>query len=112
MPKKVANVKEEPVVTKAAVEAEMMEEKEPTTFGLFVDHQKKAIEEAGKAVSALIPESAKEHGEKALKEMMEGYRKLINNALDEVIKAVEKAKVEEKVVEVVERVKIGGSEPN
>ena len=82
------------------------EEKRETPFSQFVDHQKKAITEASKALTSLLPEGVREHGDTALKEMVEGYRALFNSTLDEVVKTIEKAKLEEKVVETVERAKI------
>jgi hypothetical protein len=82
------------------------EENGETPFSQFVDHQKKAIAEASKAFASLLPEGVREHGETALKEMVEGYRALFNSTLDEVVKTIEKAKLEEKVVETVERAKI------
>jgi hypothetical protein len=99
MPKKVTNLVE-PTLELSD------EEKQETPFSLFVEHQKKAIGEASKALTSLLPEGVREHGETALKEMVEGYRALFNSTLDEVVKTIEKAKVEEKVVETVERAKI------
>lgn len=83
------------------VEAEVAEgEKAPTPFDKFLDHQKKAFVEAGKAFGTLLPEGLREHGEKALKEMVEGYRTLFNSTLDEVIKTIDRARMEvEKTVE-------------
>ncbi len=74
----------------------------------FIDHQRKAIEEAGKAIAALVPSGLREHGENAVKEMVEGYRTLLNSTLDEIIKAVERAKVEDKIIEQLENVKVNG----
>jgi hypothetical protein len=62
----------------------------------FVEHQKKAITEATKAVESLIPEGFKKHGEAALKEMVEGYRNLFNSAIDEIVAAIERVRIEEK----------------
>jgi hypothetical protein len=67
---------------------------EPTAFSQFVEHQKKAVTEIGKALSSLLPEGLREHGDAALKEIVEGYRSLFNATLDEVIKTAEKAKLE------------------
>lgn len=83
-----------------------VEENPDTPFSLFVEHQKKAISEASKAFASLLPEGVREHGETALKEMVEGYRALFNSTLDEVVKTIEKAKLEEKVVDTVEKAKI------
>ncbi|NWG16784.1 MAG: hypothetical protein HXY41_09125 [Chloroflexi bacterium] len=62
----------------------------------FVEHQKKAITEATKAVESLIPSEFKKHGEAALKEMVEGYRRLFNSAVDEIVAAIERIKMEDK----------------
>jgi hypothetical protein len=82
------------------------EEKPETPFSQFVEHQKKAITEASKALVSILPDGVREHSETAVKEMVEGYRALFNSTLDEVIKTIEKAKLEEKVVEKVESAKI------
>lgn len=105
MPTKKAAPAEEIKETPAA--DAKVDEKVPNVFDKFIEHQKTAIEEAGKALQAMIPDAVKEHSEKALKEMVEGYRQLVNTAIDEVIKTVEKAKVEEKIVEGMEKAKIG-----
>jgi hypothetical protein len=75
------------------MEAEMVDEQ---PFTQFIEHQKKAITEIGRAINALIPEAAREHGDTALKEMVEGYRRLFNSTVDEIIKTVERIKIEEK----------------
>ncbi|MBE2271360.1 MAG: hypothetical protein IAE80_24210 [Anaerolinea sp.] len=62
-------------------------------FDAFIDHQKKAIVEAGKALATLVPEDFKEHGQTAFQEVIEGYRKLFNATIDEIIDAMEKAKL-------------------
>jgi len=69
---------------------------EPTPFDEFVEHEKKAAQEFGKAFAALLPEGLREHGETAVKEMVEGYRRLFNATLDDVVGLVEKAKLEDK----------------
>ena len=65
----------------------------PKPVETFVDHQRKAIAEASRAVESLLPDAAKEHGEAALKEMMEGYRSLFNRTIDEIVETFEKAKI-------------------
>jgi hypothetical protein len=57
-------------------------------FETFLEHQRKAFEEAGKALESLLPETFKQHGEAAFKEAIEGYRKLFNAAMDEIKGAV------------------------
>jgi hypothetical protein len=66
----------------------------PTAFDEFVEREKKAAQEFRKAFSALLPEGVREHGDVAVKEMVEGYRNLYNSTLDDVIKMIEKAKLE------------------
>jgi hypothetical protein len=69
---------------------------EPTPFDDFVEHEKKALQEFGKAFAALLPEGLREHGDTAVREMVEGYRRLFNATLDDLVKLVERAKLEEK----------------
>lgn len=80
--------------TDAVVEENVEVKAEETPISEFIEHQKKAVSEATKALSALIPNGVREHGDAAIKEMVEGYRKLINSALDQVISTVEKAKLD------------------
>lgn len=72
------------------------EDKVDTAFDLFVDHQRKAFTEVSKAFNAMLPEGVKEHGEKAVEEVIEGYRNLFNSALDDLIETLEKARLEKK----------------
>lgn len=88
----------QPVETPAVVP--VVDEK---PFEAFVEHQKKAIEEAGKALVALLPEDFKEHGQTAFKEVIEGYRKLFNATIDEIIDTMEKAKLRKPEQEPVEK---------
>lgn len=71
-----------------------MSEQEPTqaenAFDSFVDHQKKAVEEATKAFEALIPPTFKEHGSAAIKEMIEGFRVLFNSMIDNIKEELDK----------------------
>jgi len=87
-------------------EAPLLEEEKKSPFAVFIDHQREAINNAGKAFESLLPEGVREHGGKAVEEMLEGYRGLFNDVLDNVIKTVdstnkdlvdrlEKAKIEE-----------------
>jgi hypothetical protein len=69
----------------------MSEETRNTTenpFEKFTEHQRKALEEATKALEALIPPEAREHGREAVNEFVEGFRVLFNAALDEIKKEV------------------------
>ena len=49
----------------------------------FVEHQKRALEEAGKALEALLPPEFREHGKAAVNESIEGFRVLLNSMLDD-----------------------------
>ena len=57
-----------------------------TPIAAFLEYQKRALAEASKAIEALIPAAAREHGEKAVTEMIEGYRTFFNTTTDEVMK--------------------------
>lgn len=60
----------------------MSEEK--SSFDTFLDHQKKAMEEAGKALEALFPPEVRTHGRAAVNESIEGFRVLVNSVLDDI----------------------------
>lgn len=82
--------------TKVKELAEDVQERfEDTPFDEFIDHQRKAAMEAGKALESLIPEGFRDHGEIAVKEAVEGYRRLFNSVIDQVVSAIEKVKLEE-----------------
>lgn len=68
------------------------EAKDPTPLDIFLDHQKNAVKETGKALQALIPKTFSDHSQSAIKESLEGYRKLFNAAMDDVVEMMEKAK--------------------
>ena len=91
MARKVTEPVEESVEAVKAVE-----EKVDTAFDQFVDHQRKAVTEVSKAFNAMLPEGVKAHGEKAVEEVIEGYRDLFNSALDDLIETLEKARFEKK----------------
>lgn len=48
----------------------------------FIAHQRKAIEETGKALDALIPEGFREHGKVARDEFVAGWKVVIDAAID------------------------------
>jgi len=62
-----------------------------TPLGDLIESQKRALSEAAKAIEALIPSATREHGEKALKEMIEGYRTLLTMTADQVNSLLERA---------------------
>jgi hypothetical protein len=82
----------ESVVTKETVDVV----KTPTALDTFVEHQRKALDEATKAIKALIPNGVQTHSEAAVREVIEGYRQLFNTTLDELTEFIKKAKIEEK----------------
>lgn len=69
---------------------------ENSTLNSFMEHQKQALAESRKALESLVPDAVRQHGSNAIREMLEGYRQLVNAALDEVQKTVEKVRPEKK----------------
>ncbi len=55
----------------------------------FVEHQKTAAEEAGKALLSLIPSGLRTHGWKAIEETAKGFGVLVEGAASEVKKALD-----------------------
>lgn len=92
---KVKDVQEKARARAKEVAEDVQERLEDTPFDEFIEHQRKAATEAGKALESLIPAGFREHGETAVKEAVEGYRRLFNNVIDQVIGTIEKVKVEE-----------------
>ena len=56
-------------------------------FDDFLYHQRRALEETGKALESLLPEGFRTHSSNASKEFTEGFRVLIDAALGELKKA-------------------------
>lgn len=63
-------------------------------FESFVYHQRKALEETGKALEALLPEGFRNHGQEAGKEFIKGFKALVDAAIDEIEKATTKTEGE------------------
>jgi hypothetical protein len=61
-------------------------------FEAFLFHQRRALEETGKALESLLPEGFREHGAQATKEFTKGLRVLMEAAVEEVKKAAEKVR--------------------
>ncbi|NWG17613.1 MAG: hypothetical protein HXY41_13385 [Chloroflexi bacterium] len=57
----------------------------------FIFHQRRALEEAGKALDALLPDGFKEHGSAASKEFIKGFQVLVDAAITEIEKATSTA---------------------
>jgi hypothetical protein len=90
------------VEEKQLVEEPVLEEQEPTSLDVFVEHQKKAVSSARKALFSLIPKGVKDHGRNAVEEMLEGYRQLFNDVVDDVLERVKTT--QEDVNELVDKV--------
>ncbi len=73
-------------------ETEPEEPKSP--FEAFVYHQRRALEETGKALEALLPEGFRNHGQEAGREFIKGFKSLVDAAIDEIEKATSKAEGE------------------
>lgn len=61
-------------------------------FSAFMEHQRNAITEAGKALMSLIPNDFKEHGQSAFNEILDAYRALFNATIDEITSAVKRVR--------------------
>ncbi len=60
-------------------------------FEEFLEHQRRALEETGRALEALLPEGFQTHAGNASREFTEGFRVLVNAAMKE-FKAAKEAK--------------------
>lgn len=80
---------------------EIFEETQQTPLERFFFHQRRALEETGKALEALLPAGFRQHGGKATEEFVKGFRILIDSTIDEMKKVSEREEAEaEKVAEV------------
>ena len=78
-------------------EAEQPEPKKATPIDDFVEHQRRAVEETGKALESLLPPEFVKHAKEAQKEFLAGFKVLADTVIDEmekVAKKVEDAKSE------------------
>jgi hypothetical protein len=55
-------------------------------FNDFMDHQRRAFEESGKALDALFPDAFKEHGAVARDEFRKGLKVVVDYTIDELEK--------------------------
>lgn len=69
-------------------------EGEKSPLEAFIYHQRRALEEAGKAIDALLPDGFKEHGSAASKEFVKSFQVLVDAAITEIEKATSKAEGE------------------
>jgi hypothetical protein len=63
------------------------EENPRAPLDAFIYHQRRALEETGKALEALLPEGFREHGSSASKEFIKGFQVLVDAAIQEIEKA-------------------------
>lgn len=88
--RKTAKTDNAELTVEAVVELPINEEKDDSVFEAFLTHQRQAIVNSGKALESLLPDGVRTHGQKAVEEMIEGYRILFNNAVDNVVDRVRK----------------------
>jgi hypothetical protein len=72
-------------------ETQPLEEDPKNPFETFIYHQRKALEETGKALEALLPEGFREHGGEAGREFVKGFKALVDAAITEIEKATNQA---------------------
>ena len=75
-------------------EAPAEDDPDKTPLEQFIFHQRRGLEEFGKAMESLLPPRFKEHTQKAGSEFATGFRVLIDAAIDEIKKASEQEDAE------------------
>ncbi len=70
------------------------ESPERGAFDTFVYHQRRALEETGKALESLLPEGFKVHSAEARKEFTKGFKALVDAALSELDKVSRRGQAE------------------
>lgn len=66
------------------------EESEETPMERFFFHQRRALEETGKALEALLPPDFRKHGGEASREFAKGFRVLVDVTIDNLKRVSEK----------------------
>lgn len=66
-----------------------------TPMERFFYHQRRALEETGKALEALLPPEFRNHAESASKEFARGFSIIVDAAIDELKKVSERAEEDE-----------------
>ena len=84
---------------------------EDTPLDAFFRHQRKALEETGKALDSLLPPDFKEHSAEAGREFAKGFRILIDAAIDELKKVSEKDEEDAAEADEVEETDNGDGDP-
>jgi len=68
-------------------ETPLTDETDPRTpFEEFLYHQRRALEETGRALESLLPEGFRKHGSQASKEFSRSFRVLVDAAMSEIKK--------------------------
>jgi hypothetical protein len=67
-------------------ETEQPEEELKNPLESFIHHQRRALEETGKALDSLVPPGFKEHGAEAGREFAKGFKVLVDAAITELEK--------------------------
>lgn len=62
----------------------------------FVEHQKRALDETGKAIESLLPPDFVAHAKEAQKEFLAGFKVLADTFIDEMEKVAKKVEPAEK----------------
>lgn len=86
---------ETPNPTSAAGDSSSEESTPSTKMEQFLYHQRRALEETGKALEALLPPGFREHGSEALREFGRGFRILVDATIDELKRVSEREEAEE-----------------
>lgn len=73
-------------MTENTPETEGQHDHEQSAFDAFVHHQRRALEETGRALEALLPEGFRTHSAEARKEFSRGFKVLVDAALSELDK--------------------------
>ena len=60
----------------------------------FVDHQKRALDETGKAIESLLPPEFVKHTKEAQKEFIAGFKVLADSVIEELEKVAKKTEPE------------------
>ena len=71
-------------------ESESAEPRKLTTLEEFVEHQKRALDETGKALEGLLPPEFVKHAKEAQKESMAGFKLLVDSFITEMEKVAKK----------------------
>lgn len=80
---------------KVNVETEGTGEEAPASpMEQFFFHQRRALEETGRALEALLPPDFRRHGGEASREFTKGFRILVDAAIDELKKVSEREEEE------------------